>query len=251
MGTSTSSSGPGSNSPLVPPWADSDPDKPLETPPPQRFKQFRTELGKFAASGRNINRLKRALGHYASTSTGGSAVGPRRFGSMADTGGTLAGLFNELRDGGDGSRVGVHLPDLVGRSVDDVIDEIANALMPQNGDADKTRLALTRALSECLDGMESFDPSAIDDSMIIDMVVFYVGDFVFQQILLDSNKAFQRCETASEQISAENDLYELVSSAVDRHLRDHLNRGELNPDNVRQVQLGALKEVWQEWEAEL
>ena len=66
MGTSASHPGSGSNSPLIPPWAD--PINPLPSPPalPQRFRDFRTALGRFAATG-NEGNLRNALRHFAST----------------------------------------------------------------------------------------------------------------------------------------------------------------------------------------
>ncbi len=48
MGTSASSKGPRSTSPLVPAWADADPEAPLPPPEGQRFRAFRTEFGRVA-----------------------------------------------------------------------------------------------------------------------------------------------------------------------------------------------------------
>ena len=46
MGTSQSSKGPGGGSPLVPPWADDQPQQPLPSPQERRFAPFRESLGK-------------------------------------------------------------------------------------------------------------------------------------------------------------------------------------------------------------
>lgn len=45
MGTSQSSTGPGGGSPLVPPWADDQPQQPLPPPQERRFAPFRESLG--------------------------------------------------------------------------------------------------------------------------------------------------------------------------------------------------------------
>ena len=83
MGTSSSSKGSGGKQPLVPPGTDDQPGKPMPTAQPQRFKAFRTAFGKFLKGGDGTD-LKRSLGHYARTSTGGSspAVSAARSRSM-------------------------------------------------------------------------------------------------------------------------------------------------------------------------
>lgn len=51
MGTSTSSKGPGSKSPLVPSWADNDGQGPGNNQLEQRFRGFRAALGHAASAG--------------------------------------------------------------------------------------------------------------------------------------------------------------------------------------------------------
>ena len=94
MGTSSSAKGPNNRSPLVPPWADATPDAPMPKPEGHRFRGFRTEFGKVAAGSRGS--LARALKKYASSATGGSSVGPRRFGPAYSAG---AGLIQALSGG--------------------------------------------------------------------------------------------------------------------------------------------------------
>ena len=247
MGTSKSSPGPGPNSPLVPPWADSDPEKPLPDPPKARFKSFRTALGSYVRSG-DDKYLKRALNHYAAA-TGGSSIGPRRFGAMAEAGGRLAGLLGDLRQGGDGSSVDIHLPDLAGKPVEEAIDQIAEALSENHGDTDKIRAALNYALSECLEGQEEFNPANIDDSLIAEIILGYVSDFIFTQIINDSNKAFEKSKSPTDQVRAENRLLELINAVVENHLKRLLDQGDLRPQTIRKIQLEAIKEVWEEWES--
>src|SRR5690606_7186306 len=92
MGTSQSSTGPGGSSPLVPPWADDQPQQPQITPQRARFMAFRQSLGKFVSGG-NRNDLKSAVGHYARKSSGGGGSAARRMGSITQAG---AGLFGTL-----------------------------------------------------------------------------------------------------------------------------------------------------------
>src|SRR5947208_3582244 len=138
MGTSQSKRDAPPAAPLVPPWADQDPEPPppapapdaplpadplpLNVPPnqlvppaqpqipplevalPRRYAGFRAALGRFGASG-DRREARTALGHWARTSTGGSRAGAARMARAARTGGAaLAGV----------ARAGAGLPPVEG-----------------------------------------------------------------------------------------------------------------------------------------
>lgn len=247
MGTSTSSKGPNNSSPLVPPWADVDGGGVGPTPPPNRFQGFRTALGKFVKTG-NQSYLRSALRSYAATSTGGAAVGARRFGAMAAAGGNLYEALDQLRR--DPSKAPVNLQQLIGRSTREVIDALVDWLVPENGDADRIRTALNDALSECLDGEDEFDFSHLTDDVLINTMITYVSNCVFEQIMLDSNRAFAKAETPEQAETAEHALSELVTVVTEKHMAP-LIEGEIrtmsNAD-MQAAQIAAIKEVWREWE---
>lgn len=247
MGTSTSSRGPGSSAPLVPPWADTDGQGPGPIPAPQRFRSFRGHLGKFVSGGDKTH-LRAALRSYARTATGGRAVGPRRFGSMARAGGALFDTMSAFRDGRDAA--GLDLAALNGQDTDIVIEAIVRALVPADGDADRVRVAMYEALSECLKGLDEFDFSHITDDMIVNMMLTYVAHCVFEQIMLDSRDAFAKAADAGRVEQAEKDLRALVGAATDKHMAPLLsgNVRTLNRPQVEAAQLRALREVWVEWE---
>lgn len=251
MGTSSSSRGPGSKSPLVPPWADTDGQGAGPVPPDARFTGFRINLGKFVIGG-NTDDLRHALAQYASTATGGSAVGPRRFSSMASAG---ADLFGAMSSGGgvvgpSATDTGVDLRELNGVDTDTAIEALLNALVPPNGDSEKVREAMLEALSECLEGLTEFDFSQITDDMLVSMMITYVRECVFTQIVMDSARAFQRSGSVMRIEDAERALYELVRSAVDTHMRPLFAGGvrTLSRKAIEAIQLRAIQAVWTEWE---
>lgn len=250
MGTSTSSKGPKNNSPLVPPWADATPDQPVPPPPEgPRFKTFRVNMGKFVNNGES-HYLRRSLGEYARAATGGSAIGARRYGAMSKAGSTLFGVINELRQGGTGEESsGVNLSALSGKDVDFAIQEIVTALTPDNGDAEKIRAAMNTALSEALEGVDEFNPLDISDDMLIDMMIFYLRECVFEQVIMDSDEAFQKGDLLKCQ-EAEGALHDLVGSVVDQHMRPLFADGvtNLTQNQVKDIQQSAIKEVLLEWE---
>lgn len=247
MGTSTSSKGPGSNSPLVPPWADKDAAGPGPVPAPQRFRAFRTSLGSFVRDG-STGRLTGAIGHYARTATGGAAVAPRRFGSMAQAGGALFDAVSALRSGQVAKFVDFSA--IQGKDVKAVIEAISTLLTPADGDAERVRVALIEALSECLDGVEDFDFTSISDDMISEMMVNYLARCVFEQVMLDSRDAFTKADTVKRLEKAEADLWNLVWVAVDKHIGDTIssNVSGLSSADIENIQLKAIHDVWVEWE---
>jgi len=247
MGTSTSSRGANDRSPLVPPWADVDGQGPGPDPEDNRFRSFRTHLGKFVSTG-DGQQLSKALNSYAHSSTGGSAVGPRRFGAVAQAGAGLFGTLNQLRTNSPGAPV--NLAALAGRPTREVIDALVDVLVPENGDADRIRTALNEALSVCLDGVSAFDFASITDEVLINLMVTYTTLSIFQAVVMDSDKAFTKGSTPEAVERAEKELMQLVQVVTDKHMKPLLsgNISQLTTDEMQVVQLAAIKEVWKEWE---
>lgn len=249
MGTSSSNPGSGPKSPLVPPWADKDGQGPGPDPEPHRFQAFRTSLGKFVAGGGTDGAyLNAAIGRYARTATGGRNVGPRRFGSMIQTGERLYDAMQALQQGRDPE--GLSIAVLKGRDTDFVIDMLVQKLVPEDGDADRVRVCLNEALSQCLEGQAKFDPAKITDEVIVDLLLAYVRNCVFEQIVLESGDAFAKGDLKAV-LRAEKALRSLVHAAVDKHMRDLLAKPgkKVRGRDVSAAQRDALREIWTEWEA--
>ena len=249
MGTSASSRGPGSGTPLVPPWAEIEA-KGQPQPEHRRFQTFRTRLGQFASSG-DRGKLRSALSAYASRATGGSSVGPRRFGAMAAAGGALVSALRDAGLGGTGHAAsGIDIRSLTGLAIDVAIEAIVSAMTSPGGDGEKIRAAMQVALSETLEGMDTFDVQGLDEALMVDLLVNYTRECVFLQVLMDSDRAFEKAETAEESIKAEDAILELVGSVTDKHLRPLLegDLSTLSQTRLAEIQVTALTEVWEEWE---
>lgn len=247
MGTSTSSRGANNRSPLVPPWADVDGMGPGPSPAPNRFAAFRTHLGKFVSNG-DGQQLRKALRSYARSSTGGSTVGPRRFGAVAQAGASLFGSINELR--ANSPKASASLLAMAGRPTREVIDALVNALVPDGGDADRIRIALNEALSLCLEGVPTFDFGSITDEVLINLMVTYTALSIFQAIVMDSDRSFSKARTPEALERAERSMMQLVEVVTDKHMQPLLQGrvAELTTEQMQAVQLAAIGEVWKEWE---
>jgi len=248
MGTSQSSTGPGGSSPLVPPWADDQPQQPVLPPQPSRFAPFRKSLGSAVSSG-NRDDFRKAIGHYARKASGGSGSATRRMGSVSQAGaglfGALAGVSVEL---GESS---VDLGSLTGLPCELAITAITQALATENGDSNKIRAAMNRALIEALDGVEIFDPKCITDEVIIDTMIGYLAESIFLQMVMDSDKAWNKADTPTQAMWAETELRELIKVVVDKHMAPKLtgNVRSFNRQQMVQIERQAIIDSWKEWEA--
>lgn len=249
MGTSQSGTGPGGRSPLVPSWA-ADVNSPPVAPAPDtsRFKAFRQAIGAFVKES-NSNKLNIALGHYARTSSHGSDTAVQRLSSTVAAGARLVGLVSgHPQTSTNGTTLQIN--DFAGRPCEEVIAEIADFLTPLNGDGEKIRSSLNEALSEALEGQDVFDPTSISDDLVLDILICYLTESIFLQIVSDAGKSWMRAESAVRESEAENELRELIKVVVDQNISLTV-AGELRSmtnQQVENIEKSSLKGVWTEWE---
>lgn len=142
---------------------------------------------------------------------------------MARSGGALFDAMAALRDARDPGVPGIDLATINGGDTDLVI--------------------------EALVGMEEFDFSRIADDVIVDMVLAYVTQCIYEQIVLDSRDAFAKATAAGRVEQTEKAMRDLVCSAADKHMAPLLtgNIRTLNGHVVETAQLRAIADIWAEW----
>ncbi|ARS50770.1 hypothetical protein PSMEN_21120 [Ectopseudomonas mendocina] len=248
MGTSQSSTGPGGGSPLVPAWADDQPQQPLPPPEAARFAPFRKSLGSAVSSG-NRDDFRKAIGHYARKASGGGGTAARRMGSITQAG---AGLFGALAGLPAGTgEISIDLGSLAGLPCELAISSISQALTTEDGDSEKIRAAMNHALVEALDGVETFDPQCISDEVIVNVMIGYLSESIFLQMVMDSDKAWNKAETTAQAIRAETELRELIKVVVDKKMAPKLtsNVRAISRKQMAQIERQAIIDAWTEWEA--
>lgn len=182
MGTSSSSAGPGSATPLVPTWlepaahpaAPVDPElapsapadhatvppnaqAPTPTPPPlpNRFRDARSNLSRFASSGGTDRRsLGRAISDYVSTSSGGARTAARRLAPSRTAASGLIAFLSDARSRGTTEALRrLNLPDLAGRPIQEVFVALTDVLCPDGGSIDEgiARDAFIETIADALD----------------------------------------------------------------------------------------------------
>jgi hypothetical protein len=223
VGTSASNSGSPSGSPLVPPWADIDNQGPGEISEPQRFRGFRTTLGKFVSGG-DPDVARNALGRFVASGLGGASTGTRRFGPAISAGGAIAGLVADLAQGGTGEAIaGFNVAELAGQPTDIAIERIVNALCPPGTtDDEATRAALDEALGAVLGDQPEFDPDNISLEMLDELLIKYAEEEVYLKVIAESGDAFDKATDPVVLINRENELRELIRVVVDKEGRPEL-----------------------------
>jgi hypothetical protein len=242
MGTSRSSPGAPPNVPLVPPWvpphipptdkdaAPPDPAAPQQTPPPSasppapmplapagRFGPARASLGRFAGSGTR-REMQRGLGHYIHKGLGGSQRGAQRLGSVARTAGALHNALAPAA-GGQGATVTAPLDPAVlrGRSADEIMDAVVEAVRPVDGtqDAEADRNAIKDALSQLLDQFPNADLLNLDETQRAFAVERFVAVDIFNRVCLDIAKAVKdKAPTAAVALTRLREIKNYIRETV-------------------------------------
>lgn len=220
MGTSSSSSGSPSGTPMVPPWVpdpfppaddgpgnddtavpDGDapdqslppPAQPVPVAPRARFRGARLRLGSFARTG-SVNDMRMSVGHYVRKGLGGGGTAVRRLGGTARTAATLYGALSAAITGqasGPGSPLDPAV--LAGRSADEVMGAIVEAVRPVDGtqDGEAGRASIGKALSELLTQYPDADLLNLSEEQRLLAVERFIAWDVFNRFELDLGKTIQ------------------------------------------------------------
>lgn len=245
MGTSQSSRGPGGGVPLVPPWtpapapgpaapAEGAPSPPAPDPsgpsgPPQppapiplaaprRFASARINLGSFARSG-DGGSLRRGLAHYVRSGYGGSATATRRFNGTART---AAALGDAMASVAAGRPDAVDPRLLLGRSHDQVIAAVIEAVRPIDGslDAEASRVSIRYALSDLLEKYPSADLLQLDDAQRAFLVEGFTAADVFGRFESDlGTTLLEKAPTVPAALARLKDVRDYIKQVVSASFR--------------------------------
>jgi hypothetical protein len=170
--------------------------------------------------------LQRGLGHYVHKGLGGSPTATRRLGSVARTAGTLHGALSAIA-GGQPSQTTVQLDPAVlrGRSVDEIMSAVVEAVRPIDGtqDAEADRNAIKDALSQLLDQFPDADLLNLNEDQRGLVVERFVAVDIFNRFCLDVWKAIQdkapSPHAALTRLRAIKDYIRETVSSIFRRLR--------------------------------
>lgn len=281
MGTSGSSSGSGSNTPLVPSWLDEPDAGPLpggdgpgtpddgvgdqdqlpgdqdgdKRPPiplaaqPDRFRGARTNFSRFAGSGGSDRRaLRRAVRDYVRSGTGGSGNAVRRMGPSRAAASNALGVFRGfLRDGVQEMLRRLNLESLSGRSVQDVFIGLTEVICRDGGPVDE---AIAR--DAWLETIATLDQFGIDDldrlsedqvkEVFLSFIAHTVEARLYQEIGVNGF-------VFAEDLDDINEFDEQFRDYIERSVRDSFTGNlaqlsDMSDQTIREVVHKTYRDAW-------
>lgn len=197
--------------------------------PPGRFGPARTRLGSFAGNGSSQD-MRHGLRHYVRKGYGGARSASRRMGGTARSAGILYGALVGAAAGGPGTPGSPFDPVLLsGRSVDDVMDALVEAVRPIDGtqDADASRGAIRNAMSELLDRFPEADLLNLTDDQRLFGIEGFVALDIYNRFVLDVGKTIHdKAPTAIAALSRLKDVKDYVKQTVSACFRARVKTGE-------------------------
>ena len=285
MGTSQSSSGSPSNVPMVPPWVpdppaggsddqtdpgqssdglDGDgnaqqpapaPQAPVPVAPGGRFGTARRDLGSFARSGSTAD-MRSGVGNYVGKGLGGARTAVRRFGGTAQTAGTLYGALSALSSGqaaAPGSPLDPAL--LQGRSADEVMDAVVEAVRPVDGtqDTEASRHAINDALSDVLTRFPDADFLDLTEEQRLFAIERYIALDVFERFDLDVGKHLrENAPSVASELSRFREVKSYIRETVAASFRKaHSSDQAIDSRRIGGIVRSALQEAFEVFEGYL
>ena len=219
MGTSSSSSGPGSGISFDPPWLDdiskestesvqelTDPNSPAPSPsdnqsivppielaPPRRFANARRQLGEFISSGNRAN-LRKALGNYSRRGMGGAANVAQRMRVSTSLG---AGLYQFLHDIQSPQTPMLnewsHNISQRNLSDEDISNEIIAHVFSDGGslDEESCKRSMSQAMADLLEAIPDVDLLHLSNNEIWFLLERFLANEAFSRVELDIGQMFE------------------------------------------------------------
>lgn len=278
MGTSGSSSGSGSNSPLVPSWlgggdagplpgSDGPPDGNADgtgepgsgagnqrppIPPPgsgERFRSARTNFSRFAGSGGSNGRaLRRAVRDYARSGVGGSGNAVRRMAPSAAAASKALGVFRMLqRDGAQETLRRLNLESLAGRGVQDILIGLTEVVCRDGGPVDEAiaRDAWLETIGDLdkfgIDGFETLSNEQIKE-LYLSFIAHSIETRLYQEIGVNG---FKFADDISDIEGFDEQFRDYIDRAVhDAFSGDLTNLSAMNDDDIRTIVEDTYRETW-------
>lgn len=279
MGTSQSSKGPASGIPMVPAWVDNpppeapagddapahdggdedgkQPDAPVKPPPSpiapdKRWLGVRRSLGDYGSNG-DTGAMRRGVGRYVRDGYGGARTATRRMGGTASTAGALGNALSALA-AGQPAEAGSPLDPalLTGRSVDDIMDAVVEAVRPVDGtqDAEASRAAIRDALAELLTRFPDADLLSLAPEQREFAIERFTAHDVFRRFDLDVGQNIRdrapNISTGLARLKQARDYVKETVAASFRKLRD-AGRA-LTAGRISEVVRDALRETFEVFE---
>ena len=194
--------------------------------------------------------MRRGLGHYVRRGYGGARTATQRMGGTVRTAGVLYDALSSGAGVGEAEpRSGLDFSELDGRSADEVMDAVAEAVRPVDGtqDAEAGRDAIRSALSELLGRFPDADLLRLSENQRAFAVERYVALDVYNLSCLDVGKSLhQKAPSATEALARLKDVKDYLVESVSSRFRSLSSAGEnLSGRRISELASRALQETFE------
>lgn len=235
----------------VSPPRSTEPRQPIPIAPSGRFSGANRNLGEYARGGDSDN-MRRGLGQYVKKGYGGSATATRRMGGTIHA---AQSLYSAL-SGQDAaySGPGAPLDPLLyaGRSANDVMDAVVEAVRPVDGtqDAEASRTSIKDALADVLKQYPDADLLNLQPEQRELAIERFVAGDVFRRIDLDIGKTIrEKAPNATIGLGRLKEVREYVRSTVSASFRRLREVGKgLASGRISQIVQCAIQETCEVFE---
>jgi hypothetical protein len=271
MGTSKSSTGSPSGVPMVPPWVPAAPASdsvgggysdsgqdgsdvgpaPGVSPanpiaPAGRFGSARSSLGRYARHG-SADEMRKGIGNYVRKGWGGGKTAAQRLAGSARTAGTLYGALSAFADGQPAPGTNVDPAVLAGRSADEVMSAVVEAVRPVDGtqDTESARKAIQNALSELLEQNPDASLVELNEQEKLFVVERFLALDIYNHLFLDIGKAVQdKAPSIAAATSRLREIKSYVKQAVAAAFRKLAKQGQkLSASRVAALSRACIQEA--------
>lgn len=217
-----------------------------------RFSAARLDLGSFA---RNNDRLamRRGMRYYVSRGYGGSSTATHRMGGTIRSSETLFSAVSGI-PGNPLQAPGAPLDPavLAGRSADDIMDAVTDAVRPVDGtqDSESSRAAIRDALSDTLEKYPDADLLNLTDQQKEHAVEVYVAADIYGRFYLDlGTHVIENAPSASAGLSRLKEIRDYIRETVAEAFRNLKSKGQfLFKSRVAAVVRDAINETFEVFE---
>jgi hypothetical protein len=192
--------------------------------------------------------MRRALGHYIHKGLQGSRRAANRFGGTSRAAGTLYDALSTVASGGaqPGSPLDRSL--LAGKSAQEVMAAIIEAVRPIDGtqDAEAARDAMQRALAAMLEEYPEADLLDLTEEQRLFAVERYLALDVYNRVCLDLEKTIlSRAPSVASALSRIRDIRDYIAQTVSARFRQlRAAGGSLTARGVSELAHNSLREAF-------
>jgi hypothetical protein len=213
-----------------------------DTAPSGRYKDARTQMGRFMRTGDRQD-AARAMGSFVRKGLGGPAKAASRMRMSSQAAAALGGFLTQVREGTDSTiNDWVDSARARGLSAQDTALEVINQIVPAGGSVDEesAKHAMNQAIIHLYEVDPTTDIFALTNEQISNLMGYTLAFDVYNRVQLELGRVFEKLKFAAEVVQ---DRLAQVQDYILVVVRDAMKkvRNSRGPRTVRDISATALR----------